>query len=175
MAFVQNFSTSQTVGLPNKINFSDTSTGSDGSIASRRIYLQLDDGSYLVEDGTTTDYEVWPIIDSTITLDVLEQDEAINITVQWLDSGGTVLYSKVILTGFTLYNETFDYGLTQMLAGNPLLINDNMFFYNKSKLRVYLDSGNNAIELASDILSAQLCYDKATLLRTNSPYTFNLN
>ncbi len=172
---VPNFSTSQTVGLPNKINFLDTSTGSDVTIVGRVIFMQLYDGSYIVQDGTTTDYELWPIADSTITLNVLEQDQAVNIIVNWVDINGDTVETKTILTGFTLYDETFDYGLTQMLAGNPLLINDNRFFYNKSKLRVYLDSGNNAITLASDITSAQLCYDEATLLRINSPYTFNLN
>ncbi len=175
MPFVQNFETSQTVGVPEGINLEDTSTGIDADIFERKVYFQISDGSYLVEDGTTTDYEIWPYADTTITFDVLDEDEAINIRVDWVNSIGTVLYTKTILTGFTLFNETFDYGLTQQLAGNPILINDNNFFFSKMSLRVYIDSGNNALSLGSDITSAQICYSKATALRLSSPYSFNSN
>ncbi len=175
MALVPNFTTAQTVGLPEDITLTDTSQGLDSDIFERRVYFQVSDGSYLVESGTTTDYEIWPYADQSETFDVLDQDEAIDVRVDWVNSVGTVLYTKTILSGFTLFNETFDYGLTQMLAGNPLLINDNNFFFNKMSLRVYIDSGNNAITLASDITSAQLCYDKATELRLSSPYSFNSN
>jgi hypothetical protein len=55
---------------------------------------------------------------------------------------------KQYSTAFTLYNETFDYGLTTMLSANPLLINDNSFWGNKVKLREAIDSGNQALEIA---------------------------
>jgi hypothetical protein len=74
-----------------------------------------------------------------------------------------------------LYNETFDYQLTQVLTGNPLVINDNNFFPNKSDLRVNIDGGNQAIFFATDLFSAQQCYDRATNLRLGSQYYFNAN
>lgn len=175
MAFAEDFTATQTLGLPSKILFTDTSTGSDGSIASRAIYLQKADGTFLVPAGTSTDYIVWAYADSTITVDVLDKDYALNITVEWRDSSGTVLYSKNLLQGETLYNETFDYSLSQLMVANPYLINDNNFFQNKSDLRTYIDGGNNAILYASDQETAQRCYDEATDLRTGSQYYFNAN
>lgn len=83
------------------------------------------------------------------------------------------IYSSTQLSGFTEYNEEFDYNLSSMLAANPLLINDNSFRENKTNLRLFIDSGNNAISYSSDIVSAQLCYDEGTKLRLGSPYYFN--
>ena len=77
--------------------------------------------------------------------------------------------------GFTEYNEMFDYGLTQMLTANPLLINDNDYFPHKSDLRTSIDSGNQAIIYAQDLFAAQQCYDRATNLRLSSQYYFNIN
>lgn len=177
MALVVNFSASQNLGEESEILFTDTSTGTDVAVTQRRIYIQTPSGDYLVEDGTTTEYEVWSGFPATttITLDVLTKDRAVTITVQWLDVSNTVLYDKTLKYGFTLYNETFDYGLTQLLAGNPLLINDNNFYQNKSDLRVNIDSGDQALSLAGDTFAAQQCYDRATELRVNSQYYFNEN
>ena len=180
MALTPGFTSAQTVGLPNKINFTDTSTGSDTNIVSRRVFMKDAANNYLVQTGTTTNYEAWAIVSPpldplSISYDVLKKDMALYVTVQWLNSANTVLYEKSYLTGFTLYNEAFDYQMTQVLSGNPLLINDHNFFANKSQLRVSIDSGNQAIFLAADIFGAQQCYDRATNLRLNSPYFFNAN
>lgn len=83
------------------------------------------------------------------------------------------LYSSTLLAGYTPYGEEFDYNLTTMFAANPLLINDNEFRNSKMNLRLFIDSGNQAIIEASDIVSAQLCYDLETYLRLNSIYYFN--
>lgn len=175
MALTPNFTTSQTAGSPSEINLQDTSTGSDGSITARRVYFITSLGTYLVQIGTTTDYEVWPIINTTISLDVLLKDYALLIRVDWIDVSGNVIETKSTVAGFTLYNSTFDYGLTQWLSGNPLLINNNNFFDNKQLLRVLIDSGDNAIIFASDYFSAQNCYDMATALRLKSASFFNSN
>lgn len=175
MPFSPNFSTSQVLGLPNQIVFTDTSTGSDSNIASRRVYMQTAANIYLVELGTTTNYEVWSILDTTVTYDVLSKDYALYVTVEWLNASNIVLYNKQFLLGYTLYNESFDYQMTQRLTGNPLLINDDSFFEYKSELRVSIDSGDQAISLASNIYNAQQAYDRATKLRVNSQYYFNTN
>lgn len=177
MALNVNFSCSQTTGAVSKINFVDSSTGSDGAVTQRRIYIQTPNGKFLAENGTATKYEEWINFPgtTTITLDVLKKDQACTITVQWLDIFNNVLYDKTLKYGFPLYNESFDYGLTQLLAGNPLLINDNNFYQNKSDLRVNIDSGNQALELAGDTFAAQQAYDRATELRLSSQYYFNKN
>jgi hypothetical protein len=153
----------------------DSSTGSDGTITSRRIYITQADGTNLVVEGTTTDYEVWAYSASSITLDILTTDIAALVTVEWLNVSDVVVYTKAVNYGFTGYNEDFDYTLTQMLASNPLLVSDNGFFTFKSQLRTEIDSGDNAISRASDIYAAQLCYTRANELRTNSVYYFNIN
>lgn len=114
MSYVQGF----TVALSSNaatLTYTDTSTGTDASIASRRIYMQKFDGTYLVPTGTSTDYVVWALSDgSTKTLtSILSQDEALNITVQWLDVSNTVLYSKTVLYNFSGYAKIFFYQLTQ--------------------------------------------------------------
>lgn len=175
MAFVENFSASQVVGFPSQIVIEDSSTGSDINIVSRVVYLSKADGTFLVPTGTLTDYIAWAILDASITVDVLDKDYSLVLRVDWLDINNAILYTKTLLFGFTLFNETFDYYTTQMLAANQLLITDNNFWDNKSKVRTDIDAGNQAIALASDQGNAQLCYDQATKLRLGSQYYFNAN
>lgn len=175
MALTVSFTASQSLGEESSINLTDTSSGSDVAVTQRRVYIALPDGSFLVPTGTTTEYVEWSYSDSTITIDCLTEDSAVLITVQWLSVADAVLYDDSAQYGFTLYNETFDYQLTQILSGNPLLINDNGFWESKSALREKIDSGNNAVEFASDIFAAQQCYNAATEMRLNSPYIYNGN
>ena len=176
MPLTVNFSTSQAYSNPGDVSFEDTSTGSDGTITSRRIYLLDANGNYVVPADNDEDYIEWDYADDTIDVeDVLEKDMGLSVLVQWLNVSNTVVYSKTSVLGFTAYNENFDFTLSQMLSGNSPLMNDNSFFSKKSKLRTMIDSGNQAISFASDYLTAQLCYDEATKLRVNSQYFFNIN
>lgn len=175
MPLVPLFNVSQTIGSPSEITLTDVSTGSDGSITQRRAYFQKWNGDFLVEDGTTTDYEPWALIDTSATFDLLPASEALKITVEWLDVSNAVVESKVVFYGLTEDAEDFDYGLTQNVASNNQLMNDNNFWRNKLKLRILIESGNNAITSVSDIYSAQQCYDMATELQSNSQYAFNIN
>lgn len=175
MPFVANFTATQPVGEPSVITLTDTSTGSDGAITQRRVYLREADGSFLVPSRTTTDYIEWDYADSTIDIDVLDKDYALQVVVEWLNVGNAVLYDKTSLELFSSYDEDFDYNTTQQLTGNPLLFNDNRFFLEKSNLRTFLDSAERAILRASDQYGAQECLDGATALRLGSRYFFNIN
>jgi len=176
MPLVPNFAVTQSLGTPNLLEFNDTSTGSDGAVVNRWIYIQQANGTYIVEgSNTTTDYTEVPYVIDPVTLDVLTRDVAVQITVEWLNSSDAVLYTKANVFRFTNFNENFDYALTQNLTANPLLINDNDFFANKSEFRTCIDSGNQAFDLVGDLFSAQQCYDRATNLRINSQYFFNIN
>lgn len=177
MALTVSFTAESVSGSPSDILFTDTSTGTDAAVTSRRIYMSDKDGNFIVEDGTSTEYEVWAIpLATNITLDLLSSDMAVRITVQWLNVSNVVLYDYTIdAIGFTEYNEDFDYELTQRMSANPLLINDNNFWSNKNKFRGLIDAGNNAILNASDISNAQLCYDAATEIQDNAQYLFNSN
>ena len=151
MAYSESFTATQILGLPNLIVITDTSTGSDAAIASRRILLEQYNGSFLVPSGTTTDYIAWATGTSSKTLDVLTVDTALNITVQWLSVGGTVLYESVHLYVFTLYNQQFDYGLTSDQSGDPEIVNNTSYYNNRIKLRVEIDNAQNAVSIGSDL------------------------
>jgi hypothetical protein len=175
MALIPVFTVAQNLGTPSKVTLTDTSTGSDGTITSRRVYVQMWDGTYLVGAGVITEYNTWSYAQSTVLLDILSKSTAVKITVQWLNASDVVVVDKIGYYGLTEYSEEFDYGLTQNVASNQRLMNNNNFWYNKSKLRTLIDSGNKAILNYSDIYSAQQCYDQATDLDTDSTYYFNIN
>lgn len=175
MPFNPSFSLSQTLGSESEVVATDTSTGSDGAITGKRLYLQIANGTFLVESGVSTDYNVWTLANTSQTFDLLPKDVGVLATTEWIDTNGIVLYSSQQYKGFTLYNETFADQLVETLSGNPLLINDNNFWINFSKLRDCIDSGNQAIERFSDLYAVQQCYDRGTALRLSSQYFFNTN
>jgi len=172
MPLVPNFTASQTSGTPSVITLTDTSTGSDVTIASRRVYLLQSNGTFLVPAGTTTDYIVWDLVDTSINLDVLSQDTALSITVQWMSGIQTVVTSKTISFAFTAYNETFYYGLTESQVANANLTASSWWYQNKLILKVEIDSAIQAITFASDIYSAQAALNRATYISTNSSIFF---
>ena len=175
MPLTPSFSTSQTVGNPSVIVVTDTSTGSDPLVTSRRVYLEDYEGNYVVPAGVTTSYVPWPLSSPSISIDCLTEDAALQVTVQWLNVANTILYTSSSLEGFTLYNETFYYSLTQaqsMISNPGFIIQDKNYFNNKMNLRLYIDSGNQAISLGNDIVSAQICYDAATYLVSNQQNYF---
>ncbi len=178
MALVPNFSTSQTPGSPGDIIFDDSSTGSDGAVTQRRIYIQASNGDFLVPEGTDTDYIEWGGFPGTTSItveDVLSKDYGCRVVVEWLDVSNAVLYDKTSYIGFNCFNKDFDYSLTQNVASNPMLMNDNNFWMNKNLLQTLIDSGDEAIERAADINACQQCYDMATQLRLQAQYWFNQN
>jgi hypothetical protein len=172
MPFVPNFTASQYSGTPSVITLTDTSTGTDPAIAYRRIYLLQSNGTFLVPAGTTTDYVEWDLVDLSIDLDVLSQDTALSITVQWMSSLDTVVTSKNICYAFTAYNETFYYGLTESQVANSNLSASTNWYQTKLVLRVEIDSADQAITFASDIYSAQAALNRATYISTNQALFF---
>jgi len=172
MAISPSFTASQNSGTPSIITLTDTSTGTDVAITQRRVYLLQSNGQYLVPTGTTTDYIEWDIVDPTISLNVLVQDTALSITVQWLTSSNVLVASKTTSFAFTAYNETFYYGLTESQVANANLTASTNWYQTKMILRVELDSAYQAISFASDIFSAQAALNRATFISTNQSYFF---
>lgn len=179
MAISVSFTTTQVLGSPSEIVITDTSTGSDAAATGRRVYIQNSLGEYVTESGVTTAsaYTNWPIADgNSLTLDVLTEDAALNITLMYTNNSGVSVAQTTELCGFTLYNETFYYSLTQAQASQnqppPMIIQDTNYYMNKLILRTEIDSGNNAIEYGDDITTAQACYDRATFLTNNENLYF---
>ena len=172
MPLSPNFTASQNSGTPNLIFLTDTSTGSDVTITKRRIYLLQSNGTYLVPAGTTTNYIDWALVDVTTSLNVLIQDTALSITVEWLTAANVVVANKTTSFAFTAYNETFYYGLTESQVANANLTASTNWYQTKMILRVELDSAYQAISFASDIFSAQAALNRATFISTNQSYFF---
>ena len=170
MAFVENFSASQSSGTPQDISVEDISTGSDPAITQRRLLLLQADGTYLVPSGTSTDYIEWPLITNPITVsNILSQDTALSLTVQWLDVGNNILYSKTIAYGFDAFGQTFFYGLSdgQVPITNPPVALSTNYYQNKIQFYCYLVSAAQAIIYASDVYKAQVNYDADQFMITN--------
>lgn len=165
MAFVQSFQINITAD-PSAINIVDTSTGSDGAIVDRVITLYKTDNSVF---GTFD----FPLSSgSSITINPLVVDLALNIQINWNNNVGSSLYTYSKIYAFTGYGEFFYYSLTQEQTGKPTIINDQLYFSNKSKLRTLLDSANQAISIGNDIYSAQSCIAQYQLLLQNPTLYF---
>ena len=167
MAFVPNFSISQITGQPSILTLADTSTGSDVAIVSRNVYLQTASGTYLVPTGTTTSYIVWAIANSTISINALDKDYSLNITVNWNDVLGAVLYTKTILSNFSMYNSDFEYSLISTEANGQASLNSINWLASRMRLRLSLDDAYNAVVEAGSITNGQAANDRGTYLREN--------
>lgn len=167
----QSITSSQDAGNLTVATFTDTSTGLIG-VTGRLLYLRKYNGTYLVPEGTTTDYIFWGIGSNTIDVDVLDKDYSLEITVLWY-SGSTVAYQLTTLIPglFTGYGQIFLRKLTQALAANRTLITNKNYWYNKIKLRTLLDDAVQAIELINDQTIATFCLDEAKKL-TDNPAIF---
>lgn len=152
MPLVQSFTVAPTSN-PAALLFTDTSTGSDVAVVDRKILLFNSSGNLIVPAID------WPIANASITVTPLTADIALNITVDWNNSGGTALYTKSQLFAATQYAEQFYYSLTQQQSAttNLNILNDFPYFENKSKLRTLIDSAVQAISVGADIFSAQFC------------------
>jgi hypothetical protein len=83
-----------------------------------------------------------------------------------------ILYTVSNLFCFTLYGEQFLYQLTQAQAGNPALLLDNNWYGNKMKVRVLIDSANNAVSFGSDQAGSQSCLDAESYIIQNQSLFF---
>ena len=86
MAYIPSFTVSQSPSAPGLVIITDTSTGTDPLINSRVIRIMDCYGNYIVPAGVTTNYILWPLAQNPIILDLLTQDTAVNVRVEWLDA-----------------------------------------------------------------------------------------
>lgn len=165
MPLTPSFTATQVVGAATDVTIEDTSTGSDAAIASRRIYFQKSDGTYLVPEGTEEDYVAFPLGADTITIeDLLDRDYCTSITLQHVNEAGAALYTKTVLTLFTLTAKEFLYTLTQAQTSRPAIVNDATYYQKKLELFCEVKSAENATEIGGDISATQGCLDRAQLL-----------
>lgn len=172
MPIVPSIAVSQSAETENLVTVTDDSTGSDAAISVRRIYVQTATGTYLVESGTTTDYEVWAYADSSITLDILTQDECVNITVQWLNSSNVVLYTYTNQYALAEYNKQFLVYLVSAQGLTPGIVQDTNYSGNIAVFWTNVIAGINQVEFAADIAGGQNAFNRATNMRLNQDLYF---
>jgi len=172
MALTPSIAVSQSAATPNEVTITDDSTGSDAAITQRRVYVQDAEGNYLVESGTTTDYEQWAYSDSSITLDILTEDECVNITVQWLNVSNVVLYTYENQYALSEYNKQFMVSLVAAQGLTPGIVQDTNYSGNIAIFWTNIVAGINQVEFAADIAGGQNCFNRATNMRLNQDLYF---
>jgi hypothetical protein len=179
MAFTGAFEVTQSQSDPSSITLTDTSTGTDSNITTRRIYVIKYDQTYLVTEGTTTDYMEWPIEDGigdTITLtEIFDKDYAVEILVEWVTSvvDPDNTYTAENLFDFEGYGMQFLGRLTtEDSARYPKIVNDVNYRLNKLQFYDYMIQARIAVGLIQDISKGQLNLDEAYKMRLKESIYF---
>lgn len=172
MPLVPNYSVAQSSGDLTSLILSDTSTGSDGTLTGRLVYIRDANAKYIVPDGNTTDYVVWPIGDAAITINgIVSRDLALLITVVWY-GGSTATYTKQLLWCVDGYGQQFLFELTQYQEQNPRLVTNKNYYFSKMKLFTNLQDARNAVVIGNNQAVAQAALDRAQQLRENKSLFF---
>jgi hypothetical protein len=174
MAFSPSFQSSQQIGLPSTITLTDNSTGSDGAIASRVVFITDVANNYYTASGvfTTPTSTAWVLSNSSISINFLTQDMALQVLVQWLDGGGNVLYSSTNLFSFSMYGIMGSYSLTLDMVAQGNVTNDANYWNNRLKLRMNIDDANNAVTYGANQLVSQSNLNSETYLLANKNLFF---
>jgi hypothetical protein len=157
---------------PQSVTITDVSTGSDGSITGRRVYIQDGNGNYIVPVGTTTPYVSWAYSNPSITLNSLTQDTAASITVFWVDINGNTLYQYGNTYPLSEFGKQFFYYLIQLQGLSPNTYQDANYASNLSLFWANIVAGDNAVTYGNDIKAAQQCYNREILMQQNQSIFF---
>lgn len=163
MPLTPNATITQSLAYPTQLTFTDTSTGSDGTIVTRRVFVITATGKWLTTSGesSTEAYELWPYpIGTPITLAVLSKNTAPSIRIEWWDSGAKV-YEKIIVGTYNLFGYVFGYNLTRDALSDPSVVGVPGYYLNKFTMLTELENSETAISYSSDIYNAQKALDRA--------------
>ncbi len=170
--FSPNFTIGQSGINPAAVVCEDTSSGTDILIVSRRITFQDSNGNFLVVSGTTTQYNLWPLITNPITLNILSQDTAVLAIVEWLDASDVALYTLSQTFCLVEFNKQFLYYLVQQQALQPSIVQDSNYDSNVAVFYTTIVGAINAIEIANDLSASQNCLNRGTLMRERQKFYF---
>ncbi len=166
------FTISQSALTPNTITATDSSTGSDVAVVKRRIFFQTNLGTYLVTSGDTNDYCDWALANASQSFAVLQQDQALSITTQWLDVSNTVLYTLTQEFCLPQFSKNFFYYLIQQQALTPSILQDTNYFNNMATYWMNITGAIQAIEIGADVSASQNCLDRATYMMNEQQLFF---
>ncbi len=168
------FSVTQSLAEPSQITLTDTSSGSDATLTTRRIYILLANGNWLQDDGSessTEAYIIWPYGDTSITLDVLGGSTACSITVNWYDNS-TFKYTADDAFCFNLQDYLAALQILQGNTSSPDQLQDTPYYNNLMQFIVNLFNEENAIEFDGDIFSSQGAMNRNQLMINNEALYF---
>lgn len=172
MALTPNFTISQTALNPALIIATDTSSGADADITGKRITFTTANNNTLVESGVSTSYNVWATADNPDSFNVLTEDYALSILVEWVNISGTALYSLTQSYCLSAYNKQFMYELVQQQALTPSIVQDTNYFSNLATFWTTIVGAVNAVEIGADIAASQNMLNKGTFMRLNQSNFF---
>lgn len=172
MSFTPLITVTQYSATPSNITVIDSSTGSDGAITQRRLYIQTANAIYLVPTGTSTDYIFWAFVNQFITVNVLSQDECVVIKSQWLDVSNAVLYEFIDEYPLAEYNKQFLVYLVSAQGLTPGIVQDSNYSGNISLFWVNIISGINQVTFGGDVAGGQNAFNRATQMRLNQSLYF---
>lgn len=168
MALSPDFLIGQVTGIPQSILIEDTSTGSDVTIVARHIFLTQDNGDTLVPSGTTTNYILWPLVDTSFTIEnILDMDYSLTVTVNWVDVLGATVETKSEDSNFKMYNSLFNYSLVSDEANGLASLNSINWLTSRMKLYLALNDSDTSVTDMSSITNGQDANDRGTYLREN--------
>lgn len=171
MALTPSFAVSQSGTTPSIVTVTDDSGGSDAAISARRIYVSNSSGDYLT-GGSGVDYTVWPLVNTSISLDILETDLAVEIRVDWVNSSGTVLYTETNSYCLAQYAKNFLYEIVQSQGLTPGVVQDTSYFSNLAQMWANLRGAINAVEVASDLSASQASLNRCINYENNEAFFF---
>lgn len=178
MSLTQSFSTSQTLGQETKITLTDTSTGTDVTVVSRRVILTDNKGLYYNEDnlfGTTTAvYSTWSDFPTTttVTLTVLNRDRTFNVRVNWVDIDGNTVVTYLLLREFTLYAKQCYFNLIKAQTAVEKLRENANYYQKLIKLLVSIKEAEDSVDSLIDISSSQAALNRAKQVVDNPSYFY---
>lgn len=170
MPLTPNFSCTQSLAYPNQLTFTDLSTGSDGTIVTRRVSLITATGKWLTVGGVenaTEAYTLWPYpIGTGITLSLLTRMTSPSVRVEWWSSTAKVV-EKTIPNFYNIQGYLLAYSLTRGQISNPEKVSATDFYNNKIKLLAELKCSEIAITRGSDIVNSQAALERAQIFIDN--------
>lgn len=169
-----NFSTSESLGTPSNITFTDTSQGVDNTLTVRKIYVRLANGSYVLSGGaeTTTRTAIdWNINDVSTTLTLISQSTTASVQVDWL-AGSTIVYTKTALQTWDLYDYLFGLELIQSQTATPSIIQDSSYYSSFFQFITNIWNAETANTYGNDLYSSQASLNRNQYLINNSDLFF---
>lgn len=158
MAINPHISATQSLAYNNLITLIDDSSGSDGSLTNRRVYIRTATNKWLTDGqvvSSTIAYTNWAYGDATIQLDVLMESTSPEITVEWY-AGASLVTAFTDTFDFNLGDYVFQLGLlaSQTSSGGRVLQDAN-YYSNMLQFIVNMANSEVAISVGDDIYSAQ--------------------